>query len=208
MNRPRISTNLAISIDGKISPARQRPANWTSDADHRHLLDLRRDADALLVGRGTLVADRMTLTVPSAERQPLRCVASRHGVIPENHPLFHSPGGPIHVMALEDTDPRSLPQGTLHPTDLPGFLRILAADLGVERLHCEGGGELIRALAELDAIDEFHLTVAAHTLFGGSAAATATGVSRLPLGRSARFVLDRVSPADDTDECFLSYRRK
>ena len=59
---------------------------------------LRENADALMVGRGTLEADRMTMTVPGKSTQPLRCIVSRTGAIPPDHPLFHKAGGPIHLL--------------------------------------------------------------------------------------------------------------
>lgn len=76
----------------------------------------------------------------------------------------------------------------------------------MERLHCEGGGSLIRSLAELDAIDEFHLTWAGHTLFGGKAAPTPTGVPGAFLPASLKFELSAFEPTSE-GECFLSYRR-
>ena len=63
MPRPWISTNLAISADGKIDSTASRPSGWTSRDDHARLLKLRESADALIVGCGTSEADRMTLTV-------------------------------------------------------------------------------------------------------------------------------------------------
>src|SRR5687768_15559057 len=76
MPDPWLSTNLAISADGKISSVHHLPSRWTSAEDHRRLLELRASADALLVGRGTWENDRMTLTAP---QNPLRCVVSREG---------------------------------------------------------------------------------------------------------------------------------
>ncbi len=79
--------------------------------------------------------------------------------------------------------------------------------LGVRHLHCEGGGQLIRALAELDAIDEFHVTLAGHALFGGMEAPTATGIGVDFLPASLDFALSHFEPRPDMGECFLSYRR-
>ena len=76
MPHPSISINFAVSADGKISSVAKRPSGWTSEEDHARLLRLREGADALLVGRGTLEADRMTMRAPG---DPLRCVASRSG---------------------------------------------------------------------------------------------------------------------------------
>jgi riboflavin biosynthesis pyrimidine reductase len=208
MHRPWISINLAISADGKITSVARQPSGWTSPADHARLIELRQSADALMVGRRTLVADRMTLTVPGRQPQPLRCVVSRGGGIAPDHPLFQREGGPVHWLAAgEEADGISIPHGTVHRGDLAGFMQVLASDLGVRRLHCEGGGELIRLLAEMDAVDEIHLTWAGHTVFGGLEATTTTGVPAEFLPRTRDFQLTHFDPRPDQGECFLSYRR-
>jgi 5-amino-6-(5-phosphoribosylamino)uracil reductase/2,5-diamino-6-(ribosylamino)-4(3H)-pyrimidinone 5'-phosphate reductase len=171
------------------------------------LLELRSHADAILVGRGTLEADRMTLTVPGKEVQPLRCVISRHGVLDPAHPVFTKPGGGIHLLVTGKFTGRKIPGVTVHQASLGKFCETLKTELGVERLHCEGGGQTVRALAELDAIDEFHLTLAGHTLFGGRNSATATGVPGDFLPKSGRFQLSHFEPGLEDGECFLSYTR-
>lgn len=208
MVRPHVSTNLAISADGKISPTPPRPSGWTSSEDHARLLRLRDDAQAILVGRGTLDADRMTLTAPG---NPLRCIVSHQGAFDPTHPIFTTPGGAIHLVVTGEME-TCLPaeihsQVTLHRRTLPDFLRILAEEYQIARLHCEGGGTLIRALAEIDAIDEFHLTLAGHTLFGGLAAPTATGIPGSFLSKSLDFKISHFEPRPDLGECFLSYTR-
>jgi riboflavin biosynthesis pyrimidine reductase len=207
VTRPWISTNLAISADGKISSVARRPSGWTSREDHARLLKLREAADALIVGRGTLESDHMTLTVPGKSPQPLRCVVSHTGRIPADHPLFQKPGGPVHLLVTGGSTPDFPPDVTLHHSSLAGFLETLATDLGVRHLHCEGGGSLIRSLAELGAIDEFHLTLAGHTLFGGADAPTATGIPADFLPSALEFTLSHFEPRPKAGECFLSYRR-
>lgn len=207
MLRPRISTNLAISADGKISPTPARPSGWTSRDDRARLLELRANADAILIGRGTLESDRMTLTVPNQQKQPLRCIVSRNGKIDPGHPIFANPGGDIHLLVTGEFAGSSNPKVTLHRQTLLEFLHRLAAEYNVLQLHCEGGGQLIRALAELDVIDEFHLTLAGHTLFGGLGANTATGIPAEYLPKSLAFELTRFEPGT-AGECFLSYRRR
>lgn len=207
MRRPWISTNLALSADGKISDTAKRPSGWTSRADHERLIALRRLADALMVGHGTLKADRMTMTVPGLERQPLRCVISRHGEIDSEHPIFAKPGGDIHILATAGLTGDRSPSATYHQGDLPSFLETLAVAHGIRHLHCEGGGQLIAALAALDFIDEFHATLAGHTLFGGIQAPTAIGVPGPWLPESRRFEITAFEPHPATGECFASWRR-
>jgi len=210
MDRPWISCNLAISADGKISSAGHRPANWTSPRDHERLKQLRRPAQALMVGRGTAETDQMTLRVDGDGPQPLRCVVSRYGQLPADHPLFHSLGGAIHLVATEGYrgPGEHRARATIHECPLADFLHLLHRQHGVAHLHCEGGGQLIRALAELDAIDEFHLTLAGHTLLGGKLSPTATGTATTYLPASREYELSHVEPLTETGECFLTYRRK
>lgn len=203
MERPWISTNLAISADGKISSVDRRPSGWTSAADHARLKHLRLGAQALMVGRGTWMADRMTMTSPE---NPLRCVVSGSGNFDRSHPIFTSPGGGIHLLVTGAGEINPIEGATVHHASLEAFLGILARDHGVKRLHCEGGGSLIRSLAELNAIDEFHLTWAGHTLFGGKSAPTPTGVPGAFLPASLNFELTAFEPTSE-GECFLSYRR-
>lgn len=203
MERPWISTNLAISADGKISSVDQRPSGWTSAADHARLKHLRLGAQALMVGRGTWMADRMTMTSPE---NPLRCVVSGSRKFDPSHPIFQTPGGPIHLLVTGGGEVDPIQGAMIHRLSLPEFLQALVRDHGVERLHCEGGGSLIRSLAEMDAIDDFHLTWAGHTLFGGKEALTPTGVPGTFIPTSLRFELTAFEPTS-VGECFLSYRR-
>ena len=209
MSRPRVSTNLAISADGKISSARGMPSGWTSREDHERLLKLLENAGALMVGRGTFEADRMTLKAPG---NPLRCVISNSGRFDPSHPLFTTPGGPIHLLVTGDDTPdlpaQLISEITIHCLTLAAFLEVLASEHQVAHLHCEGGGQLIRALAELDAIDDFHLTLAGHTLFGGRESPTVTGIPGDFLPRSADFEISHFEARPDLGECFLSYTRR
>lgn len=203
MTRPHISLNFAISADGKITSVAGKASGWTSEEDSQRLKKLREGADAIMVGRGTLEADRMTMSAP---HQPLRCVVSRSGQFDTGHPLFHSEGGEIHLLAAEpvEIDASGI---TLHCGSLATFLETLHVHHEVARLHCEGGGELVRELAELDAIDEIHLTWAGHHLYGGR---TAPGITGLPgdfLPASRQFELQHFEPREDLGECFLSYGR-
>ena len=214
--RPHISANFAISADGKITSAVHCPSGWTSTADQQRLMELRVGADALLVGRGTLETDRTPLVIPAKfqpPRQPLRCIVSRRGLLDLEQPLFHTVGGAIHLLitsAPAHFDPAPLASRgvTIHHGTVASFLTILAEQLNVRRLHCEGGGDLMRELLELDVVDTLYLTWAGHTLFGGRNAPTISGPPGEFLPASLAFELDHFEPRPDIGECFLTYRRK
>lgn len=202
-----ISANFAISADGKISSSLQRPSGWTSEEDHQRLLDLRRDADAILVGRRTLIADNMSLTVPGLTKQPLRCIASASGQLSGEERIFRTAGGEIHLWCSELL--KTLPSGVIfHQGSLVDFLHELHHSHGVHHLHCEGGGGMLRMLLEEDLLDELHLTWAAHTLFGGAKAPTISGIPGLALRESRHFKLTHFEPHSDKSEVFLTYRRR
>ena len=145
----------------------------------------------------------MTMKAPG---DPWRCVVSRSGRFDPAHPLFHSPGGPVHLLVTEGAAPE-IPGATIHAGTLAAFLGSLA-DAGMGRVHCEGGGELVFALAELDAIDQIHLTLAGHTLFGGREAPTLSGLPGGFLPATREFELMEFEARPECGECFLSYRRK
>jgi hypothetical protein len=62
-------------------------------------------------------------------------------------------------------------------------------------------------MAELDVIDEFHLTIAGHTLFGGLRAPTGTGIPAEFLEATRGFRISHFEPRPELGECFLSYTR-
>ncbi|HWP41622.1 MAG TPA: dihydrofolate reductase family protein, partial [Blastocatellia bacterium] len=57
IQRPRITLNMASSIDGKISTFEREKIRFSSDEDRELLEELRSEADAVLIGAGTLEAD-------------------------------------------------------------------------------------------------------------------------------------------------------
>jgi 2,5-diamino-6-(ribosylamino)-4(3H)-pyrimidinone 5'-phosphate reductase len=203
MQRPHISVNLAISLDGKISNESHAPSGWTSPEDHQRLLELRHGVDALLVGRGTWMADRMTMRAPG---NPWRCVVSRSGNFDPGHPMLQAVGGPIHLLATAGPAPQ-IPGAIGHGGSLEDFLVHLASE-GIRTLHCEGGGSLVRQLAALDVIDTLHLTWAGHQLWGGKTSPTLTGSPGEFWGDSREYELVELKTLPDHGEGFLTYRRK
>ena len=214
MTRPRILINFAITADGKTSTRAKDPAHFTSKLDLHRLLEIRKRADAILVGRGTLEADQMSMTIPAElkpKKQPLRCVVSRSGAFILSHKVFNSRGGTVHLLATGtdssyDPVPYESAGAVVHQCQLPDFLHRLRTEYNVETLLCEGGGSLVRALAEIDAIDEVNLTWAAHTVFGGAEAPSITGALGEHLPASLHFALTHFEPLEN-GECFLTYER-
>ena len=214
MERPYILINFAISGDGKIGTKQKGPSRFTSEADLARLHEIRLRADGILVGRGTLEADSMTMTLPPAlnpKQQPLRFVISRKGSFDLSHKIFHSPGGPLHLIvteAAEDIDPAPYEAlgAVLHHCSLRDFLALAKNQLGVETLLCEGGGMLVHELFALDVVDEINLTIAGHSLIGGKNSPTITGLPSQYLPTSSQFRMSYFEPTPD-GELFATWTR-
>ncbi|MDQ4096233.1 MAG: bifunctional diaminohydroxyphosphoribosylaminopyrimidine deaminase/5-amino-6-(5-phosphoribosylamino)uracil reductase RibD, partial [Actinomycetota bacterium] len=80
---PLVTIKLALTLDGRLA-APDGSSQWITDSGARTLVHRRRaEADAVLVGAGTIVADDPALTARDvdARRQPLRVIADGRGVV-------------------------------------------------------------------------------------------------------------------------------
>jgi dihydropteroate synthase len=199
----KIILNFALTADGKISTTSRSPAHFTSKKDLERLHEIRSQADAILVGRGTLEADQMSLTTPG--KNPWRCVISESGKLDPDHKLFNSDGGPRHVITSKESQLPDLP-ATIHRMSLAEWLENLRKRPEIRVLLCEGGGELAHKLFELDVVDEINLTWAPHTLFGGNKAPGITGIPGKFLPASRHYRLIESIPGGN-GETFLKYQK-
>ena len=88
--RPFVVAKIATSLDGRIAAA-DGSSRWiTSDAARADAHELRADSQAIVVGAGTALADRPSLTVrgadPAPGLPPLRVVLDGRGRVPADGP--------------------------------------------------------------------------------------------------------------------------
>jgi riboflavin-specific deaminase-like protein len=222
MPHPKVLTNFALTVDGKISTVKFTPTTFTSAYDKKRLLEIRSLADAVMVGRGTVEKDRMTMGMPDAElrraRQdrgqaeyPLRVILSGSGKLDRNLPVFGQKFSPILLFTGRSTESKVIWPDYVHVyrserdwQDLDRILSLLYGEYGVRTLVCEGGPTLVRALVERDLIDEIHATIAPK-LFGGEHAPGLLGISDAFLSSSRAYRM--VSLEVHGDEAYLHYRR-
>jgi diaminohydroxyphosphoribosylaminopyrimidine deaminase/5-amino-6-(5-phosphoribosylamino)uracil reductase len=129
--RPELTLKLALSLDGRLAMA-DGTSQWITGEPARHFAHaLRAEADLILVGGGTLRADKPQLTnrMPhSRAPQPLRA-ALTSGPAPDG------------ITALPSLD----------------ALDALCHEASVNRILCEGGGALAAALLAADRVDRLVL---------------------------------------------------
>jgi 2,5-diamino-6-(ribosylamino)-4(3H)-pyrimidinone 5'-phosphate reductase len=223
--RPLVILHFAVTADGKVSTSNHTSARFTSTRDKQRLLEVRALADAILVGRGTLETDNMSMDLPDQrlrERRikegksecPLRVILSASGNISISLSVFEKGDAPIVIYSTERMAPaqrRLLSEhAAVHVSgsdglDLFWLLWHLYEHYLVRSLVCEGGPTLVKALAQADVIDEIYLTIAAK-IFGGLAAPGLTGLPGEFLPASRHFQLIDLDRGEN--EFYLRYRRK
>jgi diaminohydroxyphosphoribosylaminopyrimidine deaminase/5-amino-6-(5-phosphoribosylamino)uracil reductase len=167
--RPAVTLKLAVGSDGLMPKGRGAPV-WVTGPDaraHGHLLRARHDA--ILVGRGTVLADNPSLTcrLPGMScRSPVRVVLDRRLRTPPNARLFDDMMVPVWLVcaadeenpntdALQDRGAEIVPV----PVDSHGMLGArdaleTLAGRGITRVLVEGGPSVARAFLDADLIDE------------------------------------------------------
>jgi diaminohydroxyphosphoribosylaminopyrimidine deaminase/5-amino-6-(5-phosphoribosylamino)uracil reductase len=164
--RPHVTWKYAASLDGRIA-ARDGTSRWISGVESRaEVHEFRRRIDAIVVGRGTVLADDPWLTARDENgamsgHQPLRVVVGT-GDLP--------PAARVADGAAE----------TLHlRTHKPGEVLAALADRGVVDVLLEGGPTLAGAFVEAGTVDRVLAYVAPVLLGAGPVALGDAGVATI-----------------------------
>jgi riboflavin biosynthesis pyrimidine reductase len=151
--RPWVSAIMVTSLDGRATLG-GTSRKLGGPQDLQMLLALRRRADALIVGPGTVRAEGYG---------PLPCPAvlvSRSFALPWEAGLFAAPGQRVLVYSHAGAEPPAVAADVevVPCVALPDVLADLRGR-GAERLLCEGGPTLNRALLAAGLLDELYLTL-------------------------------------------------
>ena len=224
MKLPFVLINMAMTADGKIATANRAVSSFASKRDFEHLLELRASADAVMSGARTVDQEDVNLG-PGAERfrrlrlknglaeYNLRIVASGSGSLDPHAAIFRHHFSPVVVLVSRKASRRSLRLLRAvadevkvfgeHEIDFRTAFMWLRDKWKIERLLCEGGGELNGSLFRDGLVNELHLTVCAK-IFGGREAPTiADGPHALKLAAAARLALKSFKRSGN--ELFLTY---
>ena len=215
--RPYVIINTVSSVDGR-TVMEGKAAGIGSTADRRTMRTLRSKVDAVMIGAGTLRAEKLSLGLDPTDgvRQPLAIIVTDTGDVPLEEQLIVKGGQEILIL-LSDAAPRrvaerlrglapvmSAPASSTGAVDLQAALRALQAERGVESLVLEGGPGLNHALISRQLVDELFLTVAPE-LLGGSAERALTLLRGPALPARDRPSLDVASIHLSGAEIFLRY---
>jgi len=218
--RPHVALNMVCTADGRAAVA-GRAAGIGSPTDRLLMRQLRAQADAVMVGAGTLRAEALTPTVPASyaaarlargqSAQPLGVLVSNSGRLPLDRSFFTradfaralitSAAGAAALAPAARAGLRVLIAGE-SAVDLAAALGALRAELGVRWLLCEGGPTLNHALLAAGLVDELFLTLAPKLAAGPGP----TIVEGAPFAPAAAPRLRLLTVHADGDELYLRYR--
>jgi riboflavin-specific deaminase-like protein len=174
-DRPYLIVNFATTLDGRAA-IEGRSGAIGSDTDTEMLQRLRTRVDAVMIGAGTMRAERYGRMVSDPElrayrdrtglaHDPLAVIVSNRLELPWDAPLFTDGGGRVVVLtASEQQPPETATPVTLvrHPdgVELDRALEWLLKERGIRSVLCEGGPTLHGRLREGGLADELFLTIA------------------------------------------------
>lgn len=210
-DRPLVMVNMVATADGLITiGGKSGPIG--GDGDHAMFHGLRTIVDAILVGSGTLRAERYGRMVRKPERRaaraalglaedPIALLLTRSGDLPWDAPLFAAPEQRV-VIAGRCSPPAGLAaQIEVVEADGPAAaMRALRSSFGVRALLCEGGPTLNRALLAAGVVDELFMTLAPKLAVAGDGLRIVVGE---PLGAPVEMALLSVSRWEG--ELYLRY---
>ncbi|MHC1756754.1 MAG: 2,5-diamino-6-(ribosylamino)-4(3H)-pyrimidinone 5'-phosphate reductase [Methanosarcina sp.] len=192
MDRPFIFINSAMSADGKLSTKERKQVKISGKLDFERVDELRAQADAIMVGIGTVLADDPSLTVKSPERKaarkaagksenPVRIIVDSAARTPLEADIFKKGEG-LRIIAVSNSAPaeklKSLEEKALvlktgdFKVDL-GELAAKLKEMGINKLMVEGGATLNWGMLSAGLVDEVY-TFVGNLIIGGKTAPTFT----------------------------------
>ncbi|MFC6835677.1 2,5-diamino-6-(ribosylamino)-4(3H)-pyrimidinone 5'-phosphate reductase [Halomarina ordinaria] len=187
-----VLVNVAMSADGKLSTRRREQLGISGDADFARVDRLRAEADAVVVGVGTVLADDPSLVRFDREHRahvgksgvPARVVADSRARTPPDAEVVTG-DAPTYVLTSEaapaDRRKALVEAGAVVITageervDLPTALDTLEAEADVSDVMVEGGGELVFSLLAADLVDDLTTFVGPLVVGGRDAPTPADG---------------------------------
>ncbi len=174
-DRPYLILNFATTLDGRAAiQGRSGPIGSATDTEM--LQRLRTRVDAVMIGAGTMRAERYGRMVSDPQfrayrertglaHDPLAVIVSNRLDLPWDAPLFTDGGGGCVIFtASEEQPPDTATPVTCvrHPdgVDLEQCLEWCLKERGVQSVLCEGGPTLHGRLREGGLADELFLTIA------------------------------------------------
>jgi riboflavin-specific deaminase-like protein len=207
--KPYVILNMVQSVDGRAA-IEGKASGLGTQVDREVMRTLRSGADAVMVGGGTVRAERLSLGLDADDTRPVprAVILTNSGDLPLERNLVRDRRQNLLVLlpdgAAKDAEKRlgrlaetrRVPATGSGAIDVGRALEIMKADYGMDVLLCEGGPTLNRALVSADLADELFITMAP-VLVGTASSEDARSSLRKPLRLISSHAVG--------DEVFLRY---
>jgi riboflavin biosynthesis pyrimidine reductase/RimJ/RimL family protein N-acetyltransferase len=210
LGRPWLRAMMLVTLDGAVAGADGRSGSLSSPTDRIVMAEVRRLSDAVLIGAGTLRAERYTPMRARDEAQqeraelglataPVLAIVSGSLDLPWGDPVFsESTHRPI-VLTTPTADPDRMSEArsAADLIVLPGVDSVAVESIaalharGLQRIVCEGGVRLLAGVAGAGLVDEVDLSVSPLLAAGGQVTVGP------PLESPRRFALAQVLHHED-----------
>jgi 2,5-diamino-6-(ribosylamino)-4(3H)-pyrimidinone 5'-phosphate reductase len=173
-NRPHVFLNMVLSADGRTS-VEGKASGLGTDVDRSVMRNLRSRADAVMVGGGTVRAERLSISLDAEDARPVprAVIMTNTGDLPLESNLVRDHRQDVLVLLSDSAEkgvesrlgrlaeirrvPATAESGAI---DVEKALEIMKSEYGIKVLLCEGGPTLIGALISANLVDELFVTIA------------------------------------------------
>ena len=171
--RPYLLLNIVQSADGKTA-IEGKASGLGTDVDRSVMRTLRSRADAVMVGGGTVRAERLSLSLDAEDNRPVprAVILTNTGDLPLESNLVRDHRQDVLVLLSESAEKgverrlgrlaeiRRVPATKSGAIDVANALEIMKSEYGIDILLCEGGPALNQALISAKLADELFVTLA------------------------------------------------
>ena len=218
----KVTVNFAVSVDGRITTRSREHVSLGSENDRRLMDELRVDADAIIIGAGTVRHDGRPMILRYEDLRRKR-VAKRRPLHPVNVVLTHTLDLSPRSRFFANRDvPRIIfttsraPKGRVRSfANVAEVVVLPGADIdpkrvmkelrqrGMKRVLLEGGGEVHFSFAQAGLVGDLFVTVTPRLIGGKEAPSLLDGAGFL---WKEHIALKLVSSRRVGEEIFLHYR--
>jgi 2,5-diamino-6-(ribosylamino)-4(3H)-pyrimidinone 5'-phosphate reductase len=171
--RPYVYLNMVESPNGKTA-IEEKASRLGTTIDRRVMRTLRSRADAVMVGGGTVRAERLSLSLDAEDTRPVprAVILTNTGDLPLESNLVRDHRQDVLVLLSDSAgkdverrlgrlaEIRRVPATQSGAIDVANALEIMKLNYGIDILLCEGGPALNHALISADLADELFVTMA------------------------------------------------
>jgi 2,5-diamino-6-(ribosylamino)-4(3H)-pyrimidinone 5'-phosphate reductase len=184
-SRPYVIISAAISIDGKIATRTGR-SNLSSKKDLIRVHNLRKNVDAILVGKNTVDIDDPLLTVRYVKgKNPIRVILDPQGNLSPKSKVIKTAKETPTILVTQENATKNVEKFVAmgiqvikcgkKKIDIKKLLKILG-NKGIKRIIVEGGGTTNWYFFKERLVDEIVITVTPYVLGGSNAISLVEGI--------------------------------